>query len=425
MSVVIITTFAVLSVIGVPLAVSMALGAAAGLFLSGSFPLHIFSQTIYTAMDNFLMVAVPLFVLAGKLMEHGGIARRIFDFADRWTVRLRGGLGHVNIIASFIFGGISGSSVADAASLGRIEVVEMTRRGYPIDYSAALSMASSALATVVPPSILMVVAGAAAGESIARLLIAGIGPGLLFSGLMMLVNYAFARAYGYGSVGTFDLHKALTSTLDALPALLAPGIIVGGIVFGYYTPTEAAAIAVLYSAVVGILIYRELPLKALPRILVDSAKTSGTVLLIAATAKTASWLFTMDGVPQGVTGLVMSVGASQTLVLLVLVMALVLIGMFMDAMAALLILVPLLYPIGVAVGINGVHLVTLIVSSLAFGLITPPVGVCLYAMAAVSGRPIEVIAKAGLAFYAVLFIGLLLIAYVPAISLFLPGLVLP
>lgn len=416
MSYTLIGVFLALSLLGVPLAVALGLGVVATLLIY-DFPLDLMAQQMYTAMNSFLLVAVPLFILAGNIMAGGGISDRIFHAAESVVGRWRGGLGQVNIIASAVFGGISGSSVADVASIGKIEIKAMTDHKYPRDYAAAMTMATATLSSVIPPSILMIIAAAAAGESVGAALAGGIGPSVLFIVSLMILNYVMAVRHGYGEISRTSFRKAAVSVAVGIPALGGPVVILGGIFGGFVTPTEAAGLAVVYSLIVGVLLYRDMGVRQIPAMLIRSGVSTGTVLFIAMVASAASYIFTVDGLPVRVADAVARMSDDPTVVMLLLGVVLVLVGTVMDIIAAILILIPVLMPTALAAGVDPIHFVVFLVAALSFGLVTPPVGVCLFATSYVSGLSIERIAKAARPHYAIMLVALTLLAVVPEFTL--------
>lgn len=416
MSWLLIGIFIVLSLLGIPLAISLGLAAVSVLYLYG-FSLSIVPQAMYTSMNNFILVAVPLFILAGNVMERGGMSERIFDFATGIVGRWRGGLGNVNVVASMIFGGISGSSVADVASLGPLEIKAMTERKYPKPYSTSLVLVTSTLASVIPPSILMIVAAVTAQQSVAAALAGGLGPGILLAALFLLANYVISVRRGYGEVVAFGFGQAIRSFLLAIPALVTPVVILYGIFGGFITPTEAAAVAVVYTTIVSALFYRHLRWHNLPGILIRTAKTTGTILLIAMSASICTYVFTIDGLPAQVSEGILSISGNRIVVLALMGIILIVLGMFMDIIAAIFLLVPVLTPTALIVGLDPIHFLVFMVMALSIGLTTPPVGVCLFAASYVSGLSIERVARASVPFYLILLAQLLLVALVPAITL--------
>ena len=416
MSLTLLGLFLVLAVLGVPVAVSLGLASALTLYIY-DLPLSVVSQSMYTAMNSFLLVAVPLFILAGSVMERGGVSDRIFSAANALVGRWRGGLGQVNIVASMIFGGISGSSVADVSGLGPLEIRAMTQRNYPRPYAAALTMVTATLASIVPPSILMIIAASTAGQSVGAALIGGMGPALLLFVLFAAINYYLAVSRGYGSIQAVSFKEAMIAIAVAVPALGAPVIILGGIFGGIVTPTEAAGLAVLYTLLIGTLIYREIRWRALPRMITRVGINTGTILFIAMAASVATFVFTVDGLPVKVSQAILSVSGDPFVILLLLGVIFVVVGMFMDIIAAILILTPVLLPTALEVGIHPIHFVVFLVMGLSVGLSTPPVGVCLFATAYISGLRVESIVRAAVPFYVVMVFALIVLAAFPIIVL--------
>jgi tripartite ATP-independent transporter DctM subunit len=416
MSLVLLAVFLGLSATGVPLAVSLGLGTVATLWYY-DLPVSMVSQSMATSINSFLLIAVPLFVLAGSVMERGGLSERIFGAAEAAVGRLKGGLGHVNILSSFVFGGISGSSVADIASIGRITIGEMTARNYPLPYSAALTLITSTLATLVPPSILVIVAAAASGQSVGKALAGGLGPGILLAVALFVYNATISRVRGYGSDAHFDVSASLRAIGRALPSLGAPVIILTGMFSGIVTPTEAAALAVLYTLLVGLLVHRELRLSELPGLLVEAGRTAGTVLLILMVASAATYVFTVDQLPAKASSTIMAVTSDPAFVLLLMGLIFLVVGMLMDIVAAALMLIPILLPTAVQAGVDPLHFLIFMVAALAMGLATPPVGTCLFATSMVSGVPIERLSRASVPFYIVNLAVLVIIALIPQVVL--------
>ncbi|BDG60155.1 TRAP transporter large permease [Caldinitratiruptor microaerophilus] len=417
MSLTLLLLFGVLVLFGVPLATALGIASAITLALFTDIPLNLVAQSMFSSMNSFLMVAVPLFILAGLLMDEGGLGEKIFDFANAIVGWLPGGLGQVNVVSSMVFAGMSGSSVADIASIGLIEITSMTKNGYPKGYATALTLVTSVLATIIPPSILMVIAGSVANESIGRLLVAGLVPGLLIGGAFMLYNHIYCVRHGYGKRIPFDPRAAAAKTLTALPALLVPAVLMYGIVGGFFTPTEAAGIAVLYTILIALLVYRNVNLRQLPGFFFRTAKLTGTILFIAVTAKMAGWIFAYDALPAKIAALLTRISTSPTVIMLLTVLFLIIVGMFMDATASLFILIPILLPPLQAVGIDPVHFLVVMVITLSLGLVTPPVGVCLFAVSNLTDLSLEQVTRESLGLMAILAAAVLLIALVPQIVL--------
>ncbi len=416
MSILVLVAFGILAVLGVPLSLSLGLGCAFTLWYY-DLPMSMITQTMATSINSFLLIAVPLFVLAGNIMERGGLSERIFAAADAVVGRFCGGLGHVNILSSFVFGGISGSSVADVASLGPITIRSMTTRGYPVAYAAALTLITSTLATLVPPSILIIVAAAASGQSVGKALAGGLGPGVLLALALFAYNYWVARTRNYGIRSQYLVSAQLRAILRALPSLGAPVIILTGMFSGIVTPTEAAGLAVVYTMTIGILVHRDLALRELPSIVIRSGRTAGTVLLILMVANAATYIFTVDMLPNKVSGSITALTSDPSVVLLLMGVVFLIVGMLMDIVAAALMLIPVLLPAAVQAGVNPLHFVIFMAVGLAIGLATPPVGTCLFATAYISKVPIERLARAAVPFYAVNIVVMVLVAFFPQIVL--------
>lgn len=417
MSVFLLISFFGLSMLGIPLAVALALASVATLWIFTSMPLDLLSQTMFSSMNSFLLVAVPLFILVGTVMERGRVAERIFDFAEAMVGWLPGGLGHVNVISSVIFSGVSGSSVADIASVGAIEIKAMERHGFPKGYAVGMTLCTSTLSSIIPPSILVVIAGSIANVSIGTLLVAGLVPGLFIAFAFMVFNHFYSVHYGYNPPSPFNLRMVVVTGLRAILPMLTPLILIIGIASGLFTPTEAAAIAVVYVAVLGILVYRTLPVSELPEILISTARISGTILFIAATSQIAAWVFTYDGLPEKVADLLQAMNLGPLTGMLVIFVFLLIIGIFMEAIPAMFILIPVLMPPVQALGIDPIHFLIVTVMTLTLGLVTPPVGVCLFAAAQVANMSVEDVIKGSLAPMAVLTLAIFALVLFPILTL--------
>lgn len=353
MSLTLLGIFAVLALLGVPLSVALGLGTAATLYLNG-LPLSMLTQSLATSINSFLLIAVPLFILAGQIMERGGLSERIFDAAEAVVGRFRGGLGHVNIVSSFVFGGISGSSVADIASLGPITIRSMTSRGYPLPYSAALTLITATLATLVPPSILVIVAASASGQSVGGALAGGLGPGILLAASLAAYNYYISRKRGYGIIKGFDRRASARAFFRAMPSVGAPIIILTGMFSGIVTPTEAAGLAVIYTLLIAGLVHREIGWRDLVELAILAGQLAGTVLLILMVASAATFVFTVDLLPQKASGVLSGFTGSPFITLLLMGLVFLIVGMLMDIVAAALMLIPVLMPAAISAGVEAV-----------------------------------------------------------------------
>ncbi|UHS64437.1 TRAP transporter large permease (plasmid) [Agrobacterium vaccinii] len=417
MSVFLLISFFGLSMLGIPLAVALALASVATLSFYTSMPLDLLSQTMFSSMNSFLLVAVPLFILVGTVMERGRVAERIFDFAEAMVGWLPGGLGHVNVISSVIFSGVSGSSVADIASVGAIEIKAMERHGFPKGYAVGMTLCTATLSSIIPPSILVVIAGSIANVSIGTLLVAGLVPGLFIALAFMVFNHFYSVHYGYNPPSPFNLRTVIVTGLRAILPMLTPLILIIGIASGLFTPTEAAAIAVVYVGILGVLVYRTLPVRELPEILISTARISGTILFIAATSQIAAWVFTYDGLPEKVAELLQAMNLGPLTGMLVIFVFLLIIGIFMEAIPAMFILIPVLMPPVEALGIDPIHFLIVTVMTLTLGLVTPPVGVCLFAAAQVANMSVEDVIRGSLAPMAVLTLAIFALVLFPILTL--------
>jgi C4-dicarboxylate transporter DctM subunit len=391
--------------------------------LIGDVPLLLIAQRMFTGIDSFPLMAVPFFVLAGELMNRGGTTRRLIDFANVLVGRVPGGLAHTNILASMFFGGISGSAVADAAAMGTILVPGMTRKGFPPGFSAAVTAASATMGPIIPPSILMVLMGVTTGLSIGGLFAAGIVPGLILGLSMMGLSFFMALRYGFPRE-SFPLSPGIIfkEFVSAFPALLAPVIILGGILGGIFTPTESAAVAVLYAFLLGRFIYKELSFKDLGRIFVESGTTTAVLLLIIGMANIFAWILTSEQIPTRIAGAMTALTDNPYLILMIINVFLLFIGMFLEGGAAIIILAPTLLGVTSALGIDPLHFGLVMVLNIAVGLLTPPLGVCLFVVCGVTGISLGRIIRSVLPFLALELAVLLLVTYVPAVILWIPGL---
>lgn len=417
MSIALLLLFLGLSALGVPLAVALGLASVAVIMMFTSTPIDLLSQSMFSAMNSFLLVAVPLFILVGHFMERGRVAERIFDFAEAMVGWMPGGLGHVNVVSSVIFGGISGSSVADIASVGAIEIKAMERHGFPKGYAVGMTLVTSTLSSIIPPSILVVIAGSIANVSIGTLLVAGLIPGLFIALVFMVFNHFYAVHYGYNPPSPFNFRLVVTTGLRAILPMLTPVILLGGIVNGFFTPTEAAAIAVVYTMFLSVIVYRTIPPAEIWNILVETARASGTILFIAATAKLAAWVFAFDGLPVQVAEFLASISTGPTVALFLIFLFLIVVGMFMDAIAAMFILIPVLLPPALKMGIDPMHFLIVTVVTLTLGLVTPPVGVCLYAVAQVAKMSIEDVIRGSMVPVLILTAAILALVLFPVLTL--------
>ncbi|WP_420844786.1 TRAP transporter large permease [Jiella avicenniae] len=411
-----------LIVLGVPVAIALAGSSLVFLLVDGHVPSVVVAHRMVNGVDSFPLLAVPFFILAGNLMNTAGITERIFDFAKALVGWMRGGLGHVNIGASVIFAGMSGAAVADAGGLGAIEIKAMRDAKYDPGFAVGITAASSTIGPIIPPSLPMVIYGVVAGASIGQLFAAGFVPGLLMAVALMIMVAIYARRRGYPRDQAFRLSVLGRSFLRAFLALMTPVIIVGGILTGAFTPTEAAIAACAWAMFLGVVVYRTLNWRRFLRVSMDTIETTAVVLFIVGAAAIFAWILTSNRVPEHFAGLILSVSENWIIVLLLINVILLVVGCFMETVAAITILVPVLLPVAEKVGIDPVHFGVILVLNLMIGLLTPPVGMVLYVLSRVSKIPFERCVSATLPFLVPLFVVLALVTFVPAITMWLPTL---
>ncbi|TFH87812.1 TRAP transporter large permease [Billgrantia azerbaijanica] len=415
--------FLVLLLLGIPIAFSLGIASLAYLLLEG-ISLTIVPQRMYAGIDTFVLLCIPGFVLAGNLMNVGNITEYIVRFCNALMGHIRGGLGLANVGGSMIFGGISGTAVADAASIGSVMIPGMAKSGYDKPFSAAVTAASSTIGPIIPPSVPMIIAGSLTGVSVGRMFLAGAVPGLLLGVAMMVTVYLLAVRRGYPKEARVPLRQLLREARTAFWALLMTAIILYGIIGGFFTPTEASIVASLYALVVGMYVYKGLTWRALPGILADTVLTSSALLLLVGLANLFGWILTSQQIPQLVAGAILTISENPLVVILILNLILLFVGTFMETIAALIILFPALLGVATGVGMDPVHFAVMAVLNLMIGLTTPPVGVCLFVVSGIGKLPMLTVARAILPFLVCNLVVLLLVAYVPAISLWLPNLIM-
>lgn len=410
-------------VTGVPVAI--ALGGSSLLFvlITGQVPSLVVVHRMVNGIDSFPLLAVPFFILAGSLMNAVGITNRIFAFATACVGWMPGGLGHVNIGASVIFAGMSGAAVADAGGLGTIEIKAMRDAGYDTDFAVGVTAASSTIGPIIPPSLPMVIYGVMASTSIGQLFAAGFIPGLLMATALMMMVAWFSRTRKYPRDSSFSFKVLWFTFKRAFMSLLTPIIIVGGILTGIFTPTEAASAAVGWALFLGLIWYRTLNLRRLIRVSMDTIETTAIILLIVAGASIFAWLLTSNRVTEHFVAMITTLTDNPVLILLILNIVLFVVGFFMETVAAITILVPVLLPVATQVGIDPVHFGVIMVLNLMIGLLTPPVGMVLYVLSRVSGVSFERCTRATLPFLIPLVVVLLLITFFPQFSMWLPTLI--
>lgn len=417
-------TFFVLVFAGVPISFAIGLSSlAAGLMM---LPLEtiltVIAQRMASGLDSFSLLAVPFFILAGVLMNSGGIAHRLINFSQVLVGRMPGSLGHVNVMANMMFGSISGSAVAAAAAVGGTMAPMQKQAGYPPAYSAAINVTSCISGLLIPPSnVLIIYALSAGGVSVATLFMAGYIPGILMGLSVMLVGWIIARRRGYPVAPRPSWRQALKAFWDALPSLLLVVIVMGGILGGIFTATEASAIAVVYTLLLSVVIYREIKPRDLPRIMLESIVTTSIVLLLISVSMGLSWVMTNADIPYLISELLMTISENPLIILLLINLILLVVGIFMDMTPAVLIFTPIFLPVATELGMDPVHFGIMMVFNLCIGLCTPPVGSALFVGCSVAGVKLQHLVGPMLPFFAALLVTLLAIIYIPSLSLFLPG----
>jgi len=412
-------------VLSVPIGFAILNGSLISMKVAG-LPLSMALTRMVSGTQSFLLTAIPFFTLAGILMREGGLTKRIVNFCLIIVGHLRGSLGHVNIVASMIFGGISGSSVADTASIGCVMIPEMKRNGYPSDISAAITAVSSTIGIIIPPSIPIILYAMVGSVSIGRLFLAGAIPGLLVGFGQMIVNVVVSRKHGFkvhrqDRAGFLEVVKGIK---DGVFALGMPLVIIGGIVLGIVTATEAAVLAVIYALIGGFFVYRELKLKKIPAILLETAEVTGVVMMIVICANALGWMLGYARIPQTISEQFLSLSTNPYIILLIINVILLIVGTVSDLAPNILILTPIFLPVVLQLGVDPVHFGVVVILNQAIALVTPPVGNCLYICSNLGKVPVEKVFRSGLPFMLANVTVLLLVVFVPKVSLWLPNILM-
>lgn len=408
--------------IGMPVAFAMVVSAGAALLSLGNVPLMVLPQRIVTGADSFPMMAIPLFLLAGNLMIGGGLTDKLSRFATAMVGHFRGGLAQVNVVNSMVMGGMTGSAIADAVSDCKILVPVMVKSGYSARFAAALSGATAVIAPIIPPSIPFIIYGSIAGVSIGQLFLGGAIPGILMGVYLMVAVNVIARRRNFPRGERPTLRGIVHALRVSGPPLMLPVIILGGILAGVFTPTEAGAVAVVYALVLTMVFYRSLGAADIPKILLETGVQAGVIMLVIAAASPFSWLLAREQVGQAVVQLLAHIGDNKILFLLVLNVVLLVLGMFLDATAILIIVVPVLVPVFAALGLDPVHMGVIVVMNLMIGMVTPPFGLVMYVVCDILKVTITDFTRELWPFLLALVAILLTITYVPELVLFLPKL---
>ena len=412
--------FLVLLLIGVPIAFSLGLSSLFYLF-TNNIPLTVISQKFYSGMDSFTLLCIPGFMLAGALMNGGGITRRILNFCNSFLGHFRGSLALVNIVASMVFAGISGTAIADVCSLGSMLIPAMVDDGYDDDFSVAVTAASSVVGPIIPPSVPMVIAGSCVSISVGKMFQAGIIPGILLGMALCIPTYIISVKRNYPRHDRAGWKVRLETTKDAIWAMLMPVILLGGILSGVFTPTEASIVTCVYALVVGVFVYKEIQITDVPRIVWENIRACASIIVLIGLANVFAYILTAERIPQMVANSILSITDNRIVVILLINVVLLFVGMFMESLAAILITFPVLLPVATAVGMEPVHVALMASLNLMLGLTTPPVGMCVCTGAQIGKISAFKAFKATIPFLATSLIVLMLVSFIPQLTLWIPS----
>lgn len=423
-SVILLLSVCVYLAIGVPVAFALGLSTVTALLVSGSFPMLVLLKETFTGVDSFPLMAVPFFILAAELMSGGSLTEVLLKFAGQFVGHKRGGLGYTNVVALTFFSGISGSALADAAGPGSMMIKMMDKAGYDRSYAAALTASTAIVGPIIPPSIIMIIYALADDNvSVGALFVAGLIPGLLIAAAMCVVNWYISKKRNYKGDGQMPTGpEILKTTWQALPAILLPVLILGGMRAGWFTPTEASVVAVFYALVCGKYVYRTLEWKAVPDILSRSALLTASVLLIIGMSASFAWILTIEGVPQTMANWITSIHLNAWTFLIVINVFLLLFGIFIEPLPGVMVLVPILAPVAAKMGVDPIHFAMVVIFNLTLGMITPPVGGLLFVTSNVSKVPLSDLTRELKPFLIAHAVVLVLLTFVPALSNWLPHL---
>jgi tripartite ATP-independent transporter DctM subunit len=420
----VVLAFVVLFMLGFPVVLAIGIPCLVYIFANG-LPIDLVAQRTLYALDSFPLVAVPVFLFVGSLMNSAGISRYIYAFADTAVGRMPGGLAQVNIFGSLIFAGMSGSALADIGGLGRIEIDAMRKRGFSAPFAAAVTSSSAIVGPIFPPSIPLIIYGTVTGVSVIQLLLGGIVPGLLCVAMLMLMTWWLAKRRKYPRAARWPRRGELWRDFKpAFPAIVAPVILIAGMLLGWFTPTEIASVTVLYAILISSLFYRELTWQGVLDAAYETIRASAGILLIVAVAALFGWILSVELVPQKLTGIMLSISTNPYVLLLLVNVLLIIVGMFLDSTTAILVIAPIIAKPLVAAGVDPVHLGMVVVFNLMIGLLTPPMGLALFLVADIAKVTMKDVLTEMLPYYLPLGITLLLITYVPEITTWIPRIAL-
>lgn len=420
---ILILSLLVLFAINAPIAIAIGVASLMGILVQGNFPLMMVVQKMFGGMDSFHLMAVPLFMFTGVIMEAGGISRRIIDFANALVGWLPGGLAAVTVVSAMFFAGISGSAAADAAAVGAILIPAMKKSGYQSDFAAAVQASGGSIGVIIPPSIPMIIFGFLTGASIGQLFAGGILPGILIGVSLITVATFISHKKRYAATTVFTANEIWRTFKRALLALGAPAIILGGILSGIFTATESAAVAVVYALTVGMLVYRKIGIKDLFPLFRDGAITSAIVMFIIATASVFSWIAAIEDIPARLAGSLLSLTNNPVYLLLLINLILLIAGTFVETTASLILLVPMIAAMLPSLNVDIIQLGVIVVTNLAIGMLTPPMGICLIVSCSISGDSLAAISRRIVPFLAILLIDLVIITFFPPLTMWLAKMV--
>ena len=409
--------------INTPIAIAIGVASILGILAHGDFTLMMVAQRMFSGTDSFHLMAVPLFMFVGVIMEAGGISRRLIDFANALVGWLPGGMAAVAIVSAMFFAGISGSAAADTVAVGTILIPAMKKSGYESDFSAAVQASGGSIGVIIPPSIPMIIFGFLTGASIGQLFAAGILPGVLIGVSLVLVSTFISWKKGYAIATHFSIIQVWDNFKRAILALGAPIIILGGILFGVFTATESAAVAVVYALVIGMFVYRKIKVKDLAKLFRDGAITASIVMFIIATASIFSWVAAIEDIPARLAGSLLGMTQNPVMLLLLINLVLLIAGTFVETTAALILLVPMITAMLPSLGIDLVQLGVIVVTNLAIGMLTPPMGICLIVSGSISGDSLTAVSRRILPFLAILLADLLIITFYSPLTMWMAKLV--
>ena len=412
--------FLVLLILGVPIAFSLGFSSLFYLFANG-IPLTVIAQKFYAGMDSFTLLCIPGFMLAGALMNGGGITKRILNFCNSFLGHFRGSLALVNIVASMVFAGISGTAIADVCSLGSMLIPAMVEDGYDDDFSVAVTAASSVVGPIIPPSVPMVIAGSCVSISVGKMFQAGIIPGILLGLALCVPTYIISVKRDYPRHERADWKVRAQTTKDAIWAMLMPVILLGGILSGVFTPTEASIVTCVYALIVGVFVYKEIKITDMPRIVWENIRACASIIVLIGLANVFAYILTAERIPQMVANSILSITDNRIVVILLINVVLLFVGVFMESLAAILITFPVLLPVATAVGMDPVHFALMAILNLMLGLTTPPVGMCVCTGAQIGKISAFKAFRATIPFLATSLFVLMLVSFVPQLTLWIPS----